>query len=216
MSLTSGYVTPQGAIYTAGGGAFDSAVTISTSFAYFAYGNLNFYDNKNGPSTDVKNYMQPLYDNPFYAETLLTTVGPDVGMRQLSVISGLPIDFSKVYAPYNSVYCLLSTYVINPGQMTITLNIKRTNVAASPTASEFYSVGATTYPPYTFLWQLIPTYLGVSYPINPNTTIETPNTAFTRFSQALGSGYTKQLAQCTITDSRGKQGFSKVLTLNFI
>lgn len=215
--MGTAFFTPEGEISQLGAEVFDAATSFNTSFAYNSYNNLNFIDGKNGPATDIKVFLQPLYDNPFFSETLITTPGPLVYLRQNNGIQ--VIDLGLVYAPHNSLYCILNTYNVTLAQMTTTSGVRRTNATPSPTATATYSSASsniTTYPPVTFSWALIPTYLGVSYPINPNTVIETPNAAYTRFNQAIGSGYTKQLAQCTVTDSRGKQGFSKVVVLNFI
>ena len=208
--MGTGYSTPAGQISSTGSPPFDPGNTLATSWTSYT---TNFKASTTGYSnTDIGAALQPLYDNPFYTNTLLCSpsaaaTGYYAGFNDLNVL----------FAKFNSVYASLSTYNITTAQITNVSGLKTTNSGASPTCSALYGANTTPSPPYTYQWNIIATYAATTYPINPNTSILTPTAAFTRFSQMNdGGGWTKQYAQCTVTDSLGRKGYSKVLLINFI
>jgi len=163
---------------------------------------------------DIGVIFQTKFYNVFFVETLLCDYPPSTNLATYyynTQAGGL--DINNWFALFNSLYCNLNTYNQALANMTTAAGVRTTNNFT--TASALYGA-STTYPPFTYSWSLIPTYNNTATPINPNTTILNPTSVACKFSQAVGSGYTNQQAQCKITDTRGWIGYSRPVLLRFL
>ena len=165
-------------------------------------------------NADMGTILQTKYYNVFFSDTLLCNYPPGVN-KVTNYIIGVAgnTDINNWLAMFNSIYCNLNTlnqFLVN---MTTIAGVRTTNNFT--TASPVYASGATPYPPYTYSWSLLSTYNNFSTPINSNTIILNPTSASCKFSQAVGTGYTNQQAQCRITDFRGWIGYSRPVYLHF-
>lgn len=143
---------------------------------------------------DLSKMFQLKYYNFLFKNTLLTD--PPAPPTYLYYKTD-EYDLNKFFSAFNSIYCILDSYKVN--DFTKVIN-----------ASVLYA--DQSYPPYTYKWSLITDYNGgPTYPIDSKTIISDSTSSSTSFT-----GYTKQYAQCIVTDSRGYNGYSKAVLLNFI